>query len=103
MSYDVYVGGDSYNYTSNMRRFFDDMGAHPISWVGRDRKEVGREIGEALRKIARLVKSNGGWSTLKMTYDAKNGWGDVEGATRFLIYIWSACFEEIPDTVDVWY
>lgn len=103
MSYDVYVGNQSFNYTTNMGLFLQDFGAHPHDWADRDRKEVGREIGEALRKIAKLKKHDGGWQVLDILYSAPNGWGDVEGATRFLIHVWSACFEEISDTVDVWY
>ena len=49
MSYDVSAGNREENYTSNMSRFFTDFGAWPGGWAGRDRKEVGREIGQALR------------------------------------------------------
>ena len=86
-----------------MGRFLQDFGAHPHDWVGRDRKEVGLEIGEALRKIAKRKKHDGGWQGMDSLYSAPNGWGTVKGATRFLIHIWFACFDEIPDTVDVSY
>lgn len=102
MSYAVYAGNRVLNYTYNMARFFEDFGVRPTNWAGRDRKEIGREIGEAIRKIARMKKSDGGWLALKTIYDAPNGWGDVEGAVRFLIRVWAACFDEIPDTVEVW-
>lgn len=98
MSYDVAAGNREENYTSNMRRFFTDFGAYPGDWAARDRKEVGREIGQALRRIARED-----WDRLHAEYDAPDGWGDVESATRFLIRVWAGCFYEVPETVEVWW
>lgn len=96
MSYDVSLsaGNLDANYTSNMRGFFIHFGAWPGDWDGVDRQEVGRQIGEALRKIANADREH------LESFNAPNGWGDWEGATRFLIQVWEACTG--PDTVSVW-
>lgn len=101
MSYDVIAGDRDLNYTSNMRRFFTDFGAYPGDWAGRPRKEVGAEIGEALRHIARRVREDGGWHHLATEYNASNGWGEVRSATKFLIEAWAGCYAGLPDTVKV--
>lgn len=100
MSYDVTAGGESFNYTSNMSRFFKDFGVYPGSWEGRNRFEVADEIDLAFTSIeANQI------SALKSEYDAPNGWGDVEGATKFLREVRGGCRMEayvIPDSVSVW-
>lgn len=95
MSYDVDAGHREENYTSNMRAFFQAFDAYPPDWAGRDRHEVGHEIGAALRRIARTDRD------ILERFNAPNGWGDWESATRFLIRIWAGCFHETPNTIEV--
>lgn len=95
MSYDVDVGTADENYTSNMATFFRAFSAYPPEWHGRHRQEVGREIGEALRRIARTDRD------ILERFNAPNGWGTWESATQFLIRVYLGCFEELPDTVEV--
>ena len=96
MSYDVTVGTKDFNYTSNMGKFFMDFGVHPWDMHGEPPYEVAVRITQALRDIARY-----GFGELTYDYDAPNGWGDVEGATRFLMDIYMACITETDvDTVE---
>ena len=98
MSYDVTVGADSLNYTSNMRRFFADFGVYPPDWHGRNRHAVGREITAALAKIERADRD-----ALRAEYDAANGWGRVDTAIGFLRKVRNECVRELPDDVKVWW
>lgn len=96
MSYDVYIGHEWANYTSNMGQFFRDFGVYPPDWKGRPRREVALEINAALIKIVEIPTPE-----LAEKYDAPNGWGDVESAIQFLIKIRDAGLAPIPETVEV--
>lgn len=91
MSYDIDVGTQEFNYTYNMGKFFKDFGVHPRDMHGEPPYEVAFRISLALTKIPLY-----GLEDLKSEYDAPNGWGTVEGATRFLMDIYMACITE-PD------
>lgn len=96
MSYDVTVGGESFNYTSNMRPFFKQFGVYPPDWAGRTRHEVARDIGKALERIQSLEPS-----VLRAGYDNPNGWGSVDTAVAFLRQVREACL--VPDRVEVFW
>ena len=97
MSYDVKVGTEEFNYTANMGQFFADFLVHPADMHGEPPYEVAHRISLALSDIARY-----GFAELTYDYDAPNGWGTVEGATRFLLDIYMACITESDvDTVKV--
>lgn len=97
MSYDVKVGTQEFNYTANMGKFFADFAVHPADLHGEQPYEVAFKISLALSDIARY-----GFEELTYDYDAPNGWGTVEGATRFLLDIYMACITETDvDTVVV--
>lgn len=97
MSYDVTVGTQEFNYTSNMGQFFADFAVHPADLHGEQPYEVAFKISLALSDIARY-----GFEELTYDYDAPNGWGTVEGAIQFLLDIYMACITEPDvDTVKV--
>ena len=97
MSYDVTVGTQDFNYTANMGKFFADFAVHPADMHGEPLHEVAFSITQALRDILLY-----GFEDLKSEYDSPNGWGTVEGATRFLMDIYMACITETDvDTVEV--
>ena len=97
MSYDVTVGTQEFNYTANMGKFFEEFSVHPSDMHGEPPYEVAFRISLALSYIARY-----GFAELAYDYDAPNGWGTVEGATRFLVEIYMACITEPDvDTVEV--
>lgn len=97
MSYDVTVGTQEFNYTANMGKFFAEFNVHPSDMHGEPPYEVAFRISLALSDIARY-----GFAELTYDFDSPNGWGSVEGATRFLLDIYMACITETDvDTVDV--
>lgn len=101
MSYDVEVGGEDVNYTSNMRPMMSEFGMYPPDWDGRNRREVGLEIGAGLRRLVR--ERDADRAAFDRKYDAPNGWGSVDTALRWLLGIYFACFYEMPETVRVWF
>jgi hypothetical protein len=101
MSYDVNVGNESVNMTSNMLPLFVDFDVYPPDWHGRPRAVVGAEIGEGLRRIT--LSRDADRAAFDAKYDAPNGWGNVPDALRFLIACYLGCFYEVPDTVHVWW
>ena len=97
MSYDVKVGTQEFNYTANMGKFFADFAVHPADLHGEPPYEVAYRISLALTNIPRFE-----YEALMLAYDNPNGWGTVEGATRFLLDIYMACITETDvDTVEV--
>lgn len=98
MSYDVTVGTQDFNYTANMGKFFTDFGVSPRQDLeGLTPRSAMIAITAALYSIA-----TDDFSKLTEEYNAPNGWGDVEGATRFLFDIYMACLTEPDvDTVEV--
>ena len=97
MSYDVTVGTQEFNYTANMGKFFSEFLIHPSGMHGEAPRKVAFRISQALIDIS-LVN----FEELSRDYDAPNGWGTVEGATRFLLDIYMACLtEKGVDTVVV--
>lgn len=96
MSYDVSIGSEGFNYTSNMAQFFRDFGVYPPDWKGRSRAEVAAEINAALLRIMEIPTAE-----LAEDYDAPNGWGDVTSAIEFLTKVRDAGLAIIPNTVEV--
>ena len=96
MSYDIYAGGQWFNYTSNMRRFFSDFGVYPPDLDGLTRYEVADRIDRALATIGENQME-----ALRAEHDAANGWGSVPTAVEFLEEVRQACRYEIPERVEV--
>lgn len=97
MSYDIKVGTQEFNYTSNMAQFFADFAVHPADMHGEPPYEVAHRISLALNNIPRFE-----YEALMRDFDNPNGWGTVEGAIQFLMDIYMACITESDvDTVKV--
>jgi hypothetical protein len=85
MSYDVTIGKMDFNYTSNMSKFFQEIGAYPIRFHGAETDEVAAEIGRALAKVSTMTLAE------LEEYDAPNGWGSWASACRWLFEIMQEC------------
>jgi hypothetical protein len=96
MSYDVTAGGEWFNITSNMHRFFKRFDVYPPDWHGKPRAEVAAAIEKALADIR-----SHDLEALRAEFDAPNGWGNVPVAINWLIDIHQACVRVYPDTVEV--
>ncbi len=102
MSYDVSIGAESFNYTSNVGKLFYDRipeqdsrgGLHELH--GKTGKQAVEIIGSAFARIHDTrVRS---WAGEKVgdpefcaEYDAPNGWGSTVGGLIFLAQIMAAC------------
>lgn len=106
MSYDVSIGSESFNYTSNVGGlFYDHMpededsdrgGLHTLDGV--TGKRAGDKIAAALDRIDATRRedwSNGvvGDPRFCAKYDAENGWGSTIGGLIFLTRIMAACYQ----------
>src|SRR5690606_6545517 len=96
MSYDINAAGKWFNYTSNMHRFFIELGVYPPDFNGLTRYEVADRIDRALE----FINANQ-METLRTEYDSENGWGSVPSAVKFLEEVRDACRYEIPERVEV--
>lgn len=102
MSYDVYVGGEDFNYTFNVSKLFYDHIPENRSRGGLDElhgltgKQAVDVLADAFDAIHRTVL--GTWKVDTVgepefcaRYDAPNGWGSTVGAMLFLARIMAAC------------
>jgi hypothetical protein len=103
MSYDVYIGSENFNYTSNGSAiFYDHMpategrrgGLHELN--GLTGKAAAAVIRDALRRINRTrldMWSNpaAGDDAFCNRYDPPNKWGSTVGALLFLSQILAEC------------
>lgn len=96
MSYDIDVGTQDFNYTSNMHKFFKDFGVHPLDDLhGKTPQEAAFWIAAALLRM-----SHWDYTELCEQYDSQNGWGSVDTAMKFLFDVYVACLTETDvDTV----
>lgn len=104
MSYDVYIGGYNFNYTSNVSAIFYDHipaadeegrgGLHVLNGM------TGKQAIEILLPAWDAIHSTwmGDWKSgvvgspeFCARYDSPNGWGSTVGAMLFLARITSAC------------
>lgn len=103
MSYDIDIGRENFNYTSNVARLFYDHipatdeergGLHSLNGL------TGKQAAEVLRvafdQIDRSVMRD--WNDTDVgepkfcgRYDPANGWGSTVGALVFLARIMAAC------------
>lgn len=102
MSYDVYIAGESFNYTFNVSKLFYDH--IPDSGKGGGIRELegltGRQCAlrlcDAIDRIDKTVLANWengvvGEPRFCAAYDSPNGWGSAIGGILFLSRILSAC------------
>ena len=107
MSYDIYIGKESFNYTYNLSKFFYDhieggipaldgiTGKRAIvvlatAFEAIDRTRSGFRSGDALDNAA-----------FSKEYDAPNGWGSAIGAIIFLGCLMAACAQNPRNKVVV--
>jgi hypothetical protein len=113
VSYDVYIGRESFNYTSNVAQLFYDHipatdesrgGLHQLH--GKTGKQAGEILSDAFDRIYQTRAKN--WSENQIgdpkfcaIYDADNGWGSTVGGLLFLSRIMAACFRNPRNKVGV--
>lgn len=113
MSYDVSIGSESFNYTSNVSNLFYDHipvkrsrgGIHEID--GLTGAQAARVLGEAFGRMNgtrhRLyVDGARGEPRFDLEYSAANGWGSAIGGIIFLGEIMGACVANPRKRVRVW-
>jgi hypothetical protein len=97
MSYDLYIGDESYNYTSNLAPlFYQHMpaergqgGLHELH--GLTGKQAAEVLGSAFSRIHSTYIACGSAKVFRAKYDAENGWGSTDGALLFLGRFMAAC------------
>ena len=103
MSYDVSIGGEVFNYTSNVAPLFYDHilasedsigGLHELS--GKTGKQGADILRDAFVRIHRTKldlwkQDEVGEPAFCAKYDPPNGWGSTVGALIFLAQIMAAC------------
>lgn len=102
MSYDVYIGDQSFNYTYNVASLFYDHiptertrgGLYELE--GLTGKQAVEVLAGAFDRISRTLHHH--WQEHQIgeprfcaKYDAKNGWGSAVGALVFLANVMAAC------------
>lgn len=115
MSYGIWIGGKSFNHTSNTARlFYDHIPADRtergglwelISLTGKQAIPV---ISDALHRIDATrskLRQDGvtGDPEFCAQYDAKNGWGSTISAILFLSLILAACAEHPRHKIGGWF
>lgn len=95
MSYDIMVGDDDFNITSNLSEFFSDFGAHPKDMNGKTGEEVAAMIALAIDRIA-----DTDLRTLEC-YDDPSGWGKWNHGLKFLMGVRDGCRNDKEATVEV--
>jgi hypothetical protein len=106
MSYDLYIGDDSFNYTFNVSAlFYDHMpadansergGLHTLH--GLTGRQAGDKIADALDRIGRTMRDlwkadEVGEPRFCAKYDANNGWGSALGGVMLLSLVMAACYQ----------
>jgi hypothetical protein len=108
MSYDVYIGDRSFNYTSNVSKLFYDHipdGIHALH--GLTGKQAVEVLDGAFNRLNRTRidlwrEHDVGEPRFCAKYDAPNGWGSALGAIVFLAEILAACAQNPRKKVRVW-
>ena len=105
MSYDVDIGGKSFNYTSNVGKLFYDhipTGENGESGLraldGLTGRQAGLVLSNAFDRIqatrhTHWRRDDVGETEFRARYDAPNGWGSAIGGLVFLSQIMAACFQ----------
>jgi hypothetical protein len=107
MSYDVSIGGECFNYTSNVAPlFYDHMPDGIKSLDGMTGREASLRIASAFEGMDRTrheLWENGAIGEPKFCakYDEKNGWGSLVGGLMFLALIQGACIRHPRSEVRV--
>lgn len=115
MSYDIYVGGESFNYTSNVAKLFydhipalEDGGRGGLDELhGKTGKAATAILKDAFDRIHLSYLKDWtvgevGSSTFSSRYDPPNGWGSTVGALIFLAQVMAACASNPRKKVRLW-
>lgn len=107
MSYDVTVGEESFNYTSNVSKlWYDHIDGGLADIHGKTGAEVAVILANSFARLRetylRVWESGGfGATAFNQMYDAPNGWGSTVGAIIFIGEILAACLRNPTETVHV--
>jgi hypothetical protein len=100
MSYDVTIGDEWFNYTSNLGALFYDHAPDGLRGLdGLRGKDGAGFIAAMLNNIHSSHLREG--SNLSATYDPPNQWGCVIGALLFLARLMAACHENPRSKIHV--
>lgn len=114
MSYDIYIGGENFNYTSNGTAiFYDHMpaeegqrgGLHNLEGLtGRQAALVIRDALDRIHRTRMDLWRDGevGSRTFCAKYDPPNGWGSTVGAILFLSRVLAECAAKPRSKVRIW-
>lgn len=113
MSYDVSIGSESFNYTSNVSRLWYDhipdtgKGGGLRELEGLTGKQAAAILADAFDAMHRTRlkfwrEATVGDPDFCALYDAKNGWGSAIGALIFTAQIMAACHANPRKKVGVW-
>lgn len=97
MSYDVYVGIESFNYTYNLSKFFHSyLKVGPSTGVqcldGLTGKTAARVISVAIESAeVDLVRTTS--AAFQAEFDPENEWGSTLGAVVWLSKLMATCYE----------
>lgn len=113
MSYDVSIGGESFNYTYNVSKlFYDHIPADRdrggiSELAGLTGKQAAVVIADAFAAMDRTYIEH--WSAHAVgepkfcaLYDSPNGWGSAVGGMLFLANMMGACIRHPRSKVSVW-
>jgi hypothetical protein len=107
MSYDVWIGDNDFNYTSNVSSLFSDhINGGLLSLDGLTGKQAVERLASAFDEINKsrvAVWNEGarGEPEFCAQYDAENGWGSALGGILFLSRILAACARNPRKTLRV--
>jgi hypothetical protein len=109
VSYDISIGGEGFNYTSNLAPLFYEHippqhgergGLHELN--GLTGKQACAVLSNAFERIHGTYINSGSTRQFRAKYDAENGWGSTDGALLFLARIMAACHANPRTKVSVW-
>ena len=108
MSYDLYIGDESFNYTSNLASLFYDHipaqrdrgGLHELR--GLTGRQAANLLADAFERIHATHFRSGSTRAFRSKYDAENGWGSTDGALLFLARFMGACHANPRKRVGLW-
>lgn len=98
MSYDVTIGDDWLNYTSNLARLFYDHipeteasrgGLHELN--GKTGADCLPILKDAFDRLNHSYCDTNSTRAFRARYDAPNGWGSTDGALIYLARIMARC------------
>ena len=103
MSYDIYIGRESHNYTSNMAGFFNEIIEDGSKEFNKGIYALSGLTGYKALPILRQALHKAYLHEDISVFDADNGWGTASGALCFLVRIAIDCAMQPYETISVSY